>query len=160
VVIVFAWLQDGKQKAHVKEAHIERATATSPTLPTQPGVLLRSEHRLLRQALRLRDGREARRARAVESEPDAVERRPVIGRLAPPGTRGLRSALMVDAGPLRRLRCVGLRLSGGGHEGDKRVADGLLHWVRGAAIERHPVYHCLDDDTAAHELADRVDPSV
>src|SRR5215475_7751017 len=38
----------------------------------------------------------------------------------------------------------------------RRIADGLLHRVCGAAVECHPVDDRLDDDSAAHELADRV----
>jgi hypothetical protein len=43
-----------------------------------------------------------------------------------------------------------------GREGDQRIADGHLHRFRGAAIERHAVDDSLDDNSSAHELADRV----
>jgi len=44
-----------------------------------------------------------------------------------------------DAGPLRFLRRLSLRLSGGGHEADQRVAHRHLHRVLGGAIARLPL---------------------
>jgi hypothetical protein len=53
---------------------------------------------------------------------------------------------MVYTGMLRGLGWLGLRLCHGCHEGDRRIPDGLPHRVLGAAIERHAVDDCLDDD--------------
>jgi hypothetical protein len=73
-------------------------------------VLLQSEYRLLGQALGLGDNREGRRAGAVESQLNALERSPVIGRLASEVCIGLRSPLVVNAGPLGGLGSLGLCL--------------------------------------------------
>jgi hypothetical protein len=64
----------------------------------------------------------------------------------------VRSALMVNADPLGGLGCLGLCLCRGCHEGDERIADGLLHRVR----ERHAVDDRLDDDSTTQELTNRV----
>jgi hypothetical protein len=82
----------------------------SPRIQRSLRLLLQPKHRLLGQALRTGDGRWARRGGAVESEPDAVERSPVIGWLAAKIGAGLRLALMVDAGPW----CLGLFAFGKG----------------------------------------------
>ena len=42
---------------------------------------------------------------------------------------------VLDAGPLRFLGGLGLGLGTRGHEGDQRVTDGLLHGLRGGAVE-------------------------
>ena len=83
--------------------------ALAPRAQRSLRVLLQPEYRLLRQALGLRDGREALRAGAVESKPDAVERSPVIGRLAPQVSGGLRSALMVKMGNRTLKALVGAK---------------------------------------------------
>jgi len=84
------------------------------------------------------------------------QRSPVIGRFASQVCVVLYHSAVVDTGALGRLGCLGLCLCRGCHEGDERIADSLLHRVRGAAIERHAVDDRLDDDSAAHELPDRV----
>jgi hypothetical protein len=91
-------------------------------------VLLQSEYRLLRQALDLGDGLVGSGgAGAVESKPDAVERNPVLGRPTSQVCIGLRHAAVVHTGALGGLGCLGLCLCHGCHEGDERIADGLLH---------------------------------
>jgi hypothetical protein len=61
---------------------------------------------------------------------------------------------MVDAGPLGGFGCLGL--CRGRKEGYQRVPNGPLHRISGGAIERHAVDDRLDNDSAAHELPDRV----
>jgi len=117
-------------------------------------VLLNAECRLLANTLGLGDGSQGWRVGAVERCVDTDERGSVTGWLAAKVCVGLRSALMVDTGALGGLGCLGL--CRGRHEGDERIADGLLHRVRAAAIERHAVDDRLDDDASAHELAYRV----
>jgi len=67
-----------------------------------------------------------------------------------------RFARMGDASPLRFLGCFGLGLCGRGHEGDQRIADGLLHRVLGGPVERHGVDDGADHNAAPHELPDGI----
>jgi hypothetical protein len=90
---------------------------------------------------------------AVKSKLDAVEHSPVIGGLASQVGVWLRSALMVDTGPLGGFSRLSLCLCCGCHEGDERIADGLLHRIRGAAIKRHAVDDRFDDYPAPRRTA-------
>jgi hypothetical protein len=68
---------------------------------------------LFRQAFGARNGSKTWRCGRGQQLGDAVKRSPVIGRLASQVCVGLRSALMVNAGPLGRFGCFGLGLCRG-----------------------------------------------
>ena len=121
-----------------------------------PRVCLNPEHGLFGQALGAGEGREAGSAGAGQGGQDKVELLARVAWVATQVSLRLDSALVVDAGPLGGFGCFGLCLGGGSHERNQRIPDSALHRVGGGAIERHAVDDRLDDDSAAHELPDRV----
>jgi hypothetical protein len=72
-------------------------------------------------------------AGAGQGAQDTVELLARVTRLAAKVGYRLDPALVVDTGALGGFGRLGL--CRGRHEGDERIADGLLHRVRGAAIE-------------------------
>jgi hypothetical protein len=63
---------------------------------------------------------------------------------------------VLDTGPLRFLRRLGVSLGRRSHEGNQRVPDGHLDRVCGRAVERHVVDYRTDYDTTPHKLPNGV----